>query len=252
MRSSTAPREPLVHVILVDARGVVTDVQQQGPQSSRSRETAPSADFRAGQSYFEHCEDDGHRADVQALLKRRKSLLSFVTSKRTARETNWFVVVGVPVGADPGSGALLLHIDITPWVPERDGFYDGDAGAEWQIPTMLNPMLVQDTIAKALAKQFGQSTLEPERSPVGSRTKPPPTANADIESLSPRQREVLLLVAAGKSNLEIAEDLSCSLNTVKRHVTAVLQKLRLPNRTRAAMLANQLDLMPAAPRRSKR
>ncbi len=60
-----------------------------------------------------------------------------------------------------------------------------------------------------------------------------------IESLTTRQREVLLLIGKGKSNAEIAEQLSCSLNTVKRHVTAVLQKLKLPNRTRAAMLISQ-------------
>ena len=64
----------------------------------------------------------------------------------------------------------------------------------------------------------------------------------DVETLSPRQREVLMLLGAGKSNSEIATELSCSLNTVKRHVTAVLQKLRLPNRTRAAMLANRLNM----------
>ncbi len=63
-----------------------------------------------------------------------------------------------------------------------------------------------------------------------------------MESLRDRQREVLKLIGTGKSNVEIAEELSCSLNTVKRHVTAVLQKLRVPNRTRAAMMANQSDL----------
>jgi DNA-binding NarL/FixJ family response regulator len=68
------------------------------------------------------------------------------------------------------------------------------------------------------------------------------SAHPDVDNLSPRQREVLLLIAAGKTNLEIADELSCSLNTVKRHVTAVLQKLRLPNRTRAAALANELNL----------
>jgi DNA-binding NarL/FixJ family response regulator len=92
--------------------------------------------------------------------------------------------------------------------------------------------LIQSTIASALARQFGGA---PESS---TRT----STNPDIDSLSPRQREVLLLIAAGKTNLEIAEELSCSLNTVKRHVTAVLQKLRLPNRTRAAALANELNL----------
>jgi RNA polymerase sigma factor (sigma-70 family) len=63
----------------------------------------------------------------------------------------------------------------------------------------------------------------------------------DIKSLSPRQREVLMLLGAGKSNAQIADELSCSLNTVKRHVTAVLQKLRLPNRTSAAVIVHRLN-----------
>jgi DNA-binding NarL/FixJ family response regulator len=95
---------------------------------------------------------------------------------------------------------------------------------------------MQTSVSNALMNQFA----EPQRV-----YQPQP----DIESLSPRQREVLLLVGAGKSNLEISEELQCSLNTVKRHVTAVLQKLHLPNRTRAAMLVNQLNLAPATHRR---
>src|SRR5690606_4032600 len=140
-------------------------------------------------------------------------------------QQRWFVVVGVPVG-DAGSGAILMHIDISAWIPADAASEDA---AHNRQPESLNPALIQDTIAKALSKQFG--------APAAIETAPASHARADVESLSPRQREVLLLVAAGKSNQEIAEELSCSLNTVKRHVTAVLQKLHLPNRTRAAMLA---------------
>ncbi|MBA2125103.1 LuxR family transcriptional regulator [Hyphomicrobium methylovorum] len=251
MSFPTDLREPSVQVILVDGRGMVTDVQQQGPEPGYGKSAASSGDYQAGQSYFDHC-DDEHRTDVQALLKRKRSLLSFVISKRTGREKNWFVVVGVPAGGDAGAGALLMHIDITPWIQERGGFNDGDSAPGWDMPVTLNPMLVQDTIAKALAKQFAQSIPEPKRGSIGFAAKSTPVAHADVDSLSPRQREVLLLVAAGKSNQEIAEDLDCSLNTVKRHVTAVLQKLRLPNRTRAAALVNQLNLLPADNRRSRR
>jgi DNA-binding CsgD family transcriptional regulator len=223
-------REPPVYVVLIDNRGVITDVNTQGKPSART-DNAVVSQYTTGQSYLDHCRDDEHRAEVQALLKRKRTLISFVVSTRLQRQQRWFVVVGVPVG-DIGGGAILMHIEITAWIPAgKDG---GDASRSWQ-PEALNPALIQDTIAKALAKQF---------SPATSDTARTSHAHADVDSLSPRQREVLLLVAAGKSNLEIAEDLSCSLNTVKRHVTAVLQKLHLPNRTRAAMLANQLKLGP--------
>jgi DNA-binding CsgD family transcriptional regulator len=220
------PRDPPVHVVLVDARGVIADVSAQGKASPRGRNAA-MARYAVGDSYLDHCRDHAHRAEVQALLKRNRTLISFVFSTEAERRKHWFVVVGVPVG-DSG-GAILMHIDISAWVPggaNANGAPDG-----WQ-PETLNPALIQSTIASALARQFGA----PETS---TRVQ---SAHPDVDSLSPRQREVLLLIAAGKTNLEIAEELSCSLNTVKRHVTAVLQKLRLPNRTRAAALANELNL----------
>jgi DNA-binding CsgD family transcriptional regulator len=221
-------RDPPVHVVLIDGRGLITDVNSQGAQSPRNNNSA-IGQYAVGDSYLDHCQDDGHRAEVQALLKRKRSLISFVFPSRSQKTKRWFVVVGVPVSSD-GSGAVLMHIDITAWIPDRKE--TSETARNWQTET-LNPTMIQDTIAKALVKQFGSSPNEAARAPH---------ARADIDSLSPRQREVLLLVAAGKSNLEIATELSCSLNTVKRHVTAVLQKLHLPNRTRAAMLANQLKL----------
>ncbi len=55
--------------------------------------------------------------------------------------------------------------------------------------------------------------------------------------LSPREREVLRLVAAGRSNREIAEALSISIPTAKVHVRAILTKLGLDSRTAAAAFA---------------
>jgi DNA-binding NarL/FixJ family response regulator len=54
-------------------------------------------------------------------------------------------------------------------------------------------------------------------------------------SLTPRQAEVLTLMAAGKSNKEIARELGTSTGTVKVHVTAILKALKVRNRTEAAI-----------------
>ncbi|MGO4685541.1 response regulator transcription factor [Hyphomicrobium sp. 2TAF46] len=227
MKSSTS-REPPVYVVLIDNRGVIMDVSAKAGPADGNQKIA-LGQYPVGDSYFDHCDDD-HRTEIQSLLKRKRSLISFVVPSRP-KQKQWFVIIGVPVSSDAASGAVLMHVDIAAWVPETK---ETDTASKAQkAPVTLNPGLIQDTIARALFQQFGPGFSEASAAPI----LPP-----DVESLSPRQREVLMLLGAGKSNAEIADELSCSLNTVKRHVTAVLQKLRLPNRTRAAMIANQLNM----------
>jgi NarL family two-component system response regulator LiaR len=55
--------------------------------------------------------------------------------------------------------------------------------------------------------------------------------------LTPREREVLALLAAGMSNKEIADTLVLSVGTVRLHVSNILAKLDAPNRTSAAIIA---------------
>ncbi len=55
--------------------------------------------------------------------------------------------------------------------------------------------------------------------------------------LTPREREVLALLAAGMSNGEIAEKLTLAVGTVRLHVSSILSKLGAPNRTTAAVIA---------------
>jgi DNA-binding CsgD family transcriptional regulator/pimeloyl-ACP methyl ester carboxylesterase len=60
--------------------------------------------------------------------------------------------------------------------------------------------------------------------------------------LSPREAEVLRLIAAGKSNPQIAAELVISLNTVQRHVSNILAKTGANNRTEAAIYARDRGL----------
>ena len=70
-----------------------------------------------------------------------------------------------------------------------------------------------------------------------------PTAVPAPSTLSPREVEVLRLVAAGKSNPQIAGELVISLNTVQRHVSNILGKTGLANRTEAAGNARDRGLV---------
>lgn len=67
-------------------------------------------------------------------------------------------------------------------------------------------------------------------------------AGVGLGALSPREREVLALVAEGADNLKIAAILGVSERTVKAHVTAILRKLNVENRTHAALLAWEAGL----------
>nr|4WT0_A Chain A, Response regulator receiver domain protein [unidentified]4WT0_B Chain B, Response regulator receiver domain protein [unidentified]4WU4_A Chain A, Response regulator receiver domain protein [unidentified]4WU4_B Chain B, Response regulator receiver domain protein [unidentified]4WUH_A Chain A, Response regulator receiver domain protein [Enterococcus faecalis S613]4WUH_B Chain B, Response regulator receiver domain protein [Enterococcus faecalis S613]4WUL_A Chain A, Response regulator len=62
------------------------------------------------------------------------------------------------------------------------------------------------------------------------------------EDLTNREHEILMLIAQGKSNQEIADELFITLKTVKTHVSNILAKLDVDNRTQAAIYAFQHGL----------
>jgi ATP/maltotriose-dependent transcriptional regulator MalT len=64
-----------------------------------------------------------------------------------------------------------------------------------------------------------------------------------VEALTARELEVLALIAAGRSNRRIAEELVVTLDTVKKHVGRVLDKLGADNRTEAVARARELGLI---------
>lgn len=65
------------------------------------------------------------------------------------------------------------------------------------------------------------------------------TAQGESEGLTEREKEVLLLIAEGRANKEIAEELHISIKTVKTHVSNLLMKCELEDRTQLAVYAHR-------------
>lgn len=104
-----------------------------------------------------------------------------------------------------------------------------------------------------LVRFAGRPVLSPDGEAltgyVGTATEVPPPLdepNALPVSLSPREREVLQLVAGGLDNLQIAARLGVCERTVKAHVTALYRKLALENRVQLALWAAERGLRPPA------
>jgi DNA-binding NarL/FixJ family response regulator len=70
-----------------------------------------------------------------------------------------------------------------------------------------------------------------------------PAEADELEDLTPREQEVLGLVALGKADKQIAVDLSISVNTVKSHLRNILAKLQVSSRREAARLAKNKGLL---------
>jgi DNA-binding NarL/FixJ family response regulator len=90
--------------------------------------------------------------------------------------------------------------------------------------------LVDPDVTRRLIARFAQLAPDVKR-------------GADLARLSDRERDVLLQVASGRSNAEIARALTVEESTVKTHVSAILAKLGLRSRVQAVILAYESGLV---------
>lgn len=99
-------------------------------------------------------------------------------------------------------------------------------------------------IANAVRSTYkGQSVLEPEvtgKMMVKMRQK---NIHLLYEDLTSRELEILLLMAEGKANQDIADELFIALKTVKTHVSNILSKLQVQDRTQAVIYAFKHSLI---------
>ena len=112
---------------------------------------------------------------------------------------------------------------------------------------LLKDAPIDRLVEAVLAAARGESVLQPsvaskvlaELSRLASAA---PAATSELSKLSERERDVLRLIARGASNKEIAAALFLAEGTVKNHVTNILTKLEVSDRTQAALRARELGL----------
>ncbi|HEY0072329.1 MAG TPA: response regulator transcription factor [Chloroflexia bacterium] len=133
-------------------------------------------------------------------------------------------------GMAPSTRVIVL----TSFSEDEKVFASIKAGAQGYL---MKDVLPQDLVKAIRTVYRGEAQLDPEiaRKLMQEFTNPQP--QAPRHDLTERELEVLTLIAHGKTNRDISEVLVLSEKTVKTHVSNILQKLHLSDRTQAAVYA---------------
>ncbi|TMD63944.1 MAG: response regulator transcription factor [Chloroflexi bacterium] len=142
----------------------------------------------------------------------------------------------------PGIKVIVL----TTFDDDEDVFEGLRAGAiGYLLKDVASEKLVEAIRAVARGAAFLQPSITGKVLAEFARLSPslPPQAQPLVEPLSERELDILRLLSQGASNKEIADDLVITVGTVKNHVTSILAKLGVRDRTQAALKAKELGIM---------
>jgi DNA-binding NarL/FixJ family response regulator len=115
---------------------------------------------------------------------------------------------------------------------------------------LMKDVLKAELLAAIRLAADGVPTLHPRAQQHLMRGISEPETPSPFGALTPRERDVLALLARGDSNKRIAAALNLSIGTVKGYVSAIFEKLGVEDRTQAALLAAKHDAVhpPSPPR----
>lgn len=125
-------------------------------------------------------------------------------------------------------------IIVTSFIDDEKVYPAIEAGAAGYL---LKTSSAKDIANAIRSAQNGEKVLEPEVTSKMMERLSKPKVHVLHEDLTNREKEILLLISEGKSNQEIADELFITLKTVKTHVSNILSKLDVDDRTQAAIYA---------------
>lgn len=140
--------------------------------------------------------------------------------------------------ASPSTRVIVL----TSFADDNKVFPAIKAGA---ISYLLKDVSPEELAHAIRAAQRNEAVLHPEvAAKLMQEFSAPRPGEAPVDQLTPREMEVLRLIAKGQSNKEIADTLIVSEKTIKTHVSNILSKLHLADRTQAAIYALRQRIVP--------
>ena len=230
-----------VGAAILDASGTIMTVNDTWKDFAR-RNGLRLPNFAIGANYLDYCASDEAQSaslakDMKALLAGRLALLTLIYPCHSPRVKRWFSLVAVPLSPGRPGGVALLHVNLTGMLPLLPDAKPARGGTASDALGGAIERAVSAARSSQLTAFLGVSGGEPARKTGAVQ---PQTDSAHPRTLSKRQMQIFRLLGEGKTNKEIAEQIFRSPNTVKLHVSAILQRLKLSSRTQAAVLASKL------------
>lgn len=234
-------------VAVLDASGTIVAVNDTWKQFGR-RNGLRLSHSAIGSNYLQYSrsdEPDSRRfvGELRALLAGKRDLLTFIYPCHSRTRARWFCLIGLPLSLNKSAGVALVHVNLTTMLPLPIGARRARAnGEKGQIRAGTNLAAVGGALERSVLETLSSQLNTMFTGPV-TRAKEAAQGEADRvvgTRLSKRQIQVLRLLGEGKTNKEIAMALFLSPNTIKLHVSAILQRLKLRSRTQAALLSSTL------------
>jgi DNA-binding NarL/FixJ family response regulator len=150
-------------------------------------------------------------------------------------ESQEYLVEAIKAGA---AGYVLKEATKGQLLGTLRGVLDGETPLNEELAMqVLRKFVEQPPSNEGYADVPPTTTSSTSGRPIEERAGPSP-----LEALSPRELDVLRLIARGRTNRQISDDLLVSVSTVKKHVHQIITKLGVSDRTQAAISAIHFDL----------